>query len=513
MDDVQHLRAGGTAREESYLFLADSKLRDRDVFPTPSEYEIQFQSPFHRVFSLDLIDATVPRTEYTVEQGRNTLAYAMAHTGGTVHTAVVPPGDYNLPQLVEALNAAFPPGHLAVRPAGVPSEITNKLVFSAAGPFRVEATASGLRDALGFANPVRAGDIQPPGPYTAGGPQYAAPAGWTPVSPATDAFLSVPVTTGGALAMEGPVPIDDAEPVYAGRTVRQRLVAGSGGAYVSAVTVRATPVGTATTADTLTVTVRRVSDNAVVAAAATATYAQTTSVDAAWIATWTAGGTPVAQGEALYVDVSSAAGDAANHLAVYRAQANVPLAGGGADDGDVFVVVANVATPIPQVEQDLCIDVAVATQAHQITSPGLANLTGERYIMIRCPEIEQYLYRDRAYEKYHAGLGMVKLAGYGYREQRYDFVSFPPRRFHPIGKLSKLTIRLEKPGGELYDAHGVDHTLLLVVRYYAVGAQDLPGGAAVPSVLAPGYLPDLHAYLGERRLADEDDERFNQAWR
>lgn len=504
MDDVQHLRQH--AKEESYLFLCDSKLRDRDVHPTPSEYEVRFASPFRNVFSIDLIDATVPRTEYIIEAGNNTVMYALQHPADVntpppsnlVHMATVVPGDYNLPQLVQALNAAFAAtadaaqtAPITVAPATVPSELSNKLKFSHPGQFTLLMTSSAMRDALGFANPVNEADKLDGG--------YAAAGGWTSTLAASDMFLSVPQVSGGVLALEGPVPVDDAEGVYAGRSLRQYFVADATG-NVSTVQFSATLTG-APSATSLAVAVRLAGNGAAVATG--------TAVLAAGV--WRAAMTSTAQVTRMdecYVQLSAPAATESAHVAVFRAQSNISLAG-GTGTGDVRVVDgAGVETPIAATEQDLCLDVVVATTAQVVTSPGLVNLTGERYLTIRCPEIEQHMYRDRANEKYHAGLGMVKLSGYGYRDQRYDFVSFPPRKFHVLGKLSKLTIRLEKPGGTLYNAHGVDHTLLMVVRYYAQ-AEAVP----VASVLNPQYLPELHRYLPDERWATEEDEDFNRPWR
>ncbi len=511
MDDVQYLKKH--AAEESYLFLCDSQLRDPNVFPTPSEYEVQFNSPFKNVFSVDLIDATVPRTEYIIEQGRNTVMYALSHPASVstqpanVVTATVAPGDYNLPQLVEALNAAFEasaPGAVSVSaaPTTVPSEISNKLSFTCAVPFTFMMASSGLRAALGFGNPVNTADMTD----GFGRAQYTSAPGWSSTDIAgADMFLSVPQDPVAERVLEGPVPIDAAEPVYAGRAVRQYFTPTATG-NVAAVDVFAAAGGDADETWGLAVSVHHSGNGAVVAqpTAASFEYTVENGVGGKWSASW-ATAAAVQVGSEYYVHIQSDAGDAQNHLAVFRARSNFPS---GSGVGSVRAVVDGTETPIPETDEDLCVDVYAATAAHALTSPGLVNLTGERYVLVRCPEIEQHLYRERAYERYHAGLGMVKLSGYGYRDQRYDFVSFPPRRFHPIGKLSKLTIRLERADGTLYNAHGIEHSLTLVIRYYAQA--ELPGA---PSVLNPHYTPQLHVHLAEDRWAREDEENFNRRWR
>jgi hypothetical protein len=511
MDDVQHLRQH--AKEESYLFLCDSKLRDRDVHPTPSEYEVRFASPFRNVFSIDLIDATVPRTEYIIEAGNNTVTYALQHPADVDtpppaqdrYTANVAPGDYTLPQLVEALNAAFAETAAATltvpvlaAPATVPSELSNKLKFTHPDPFTLLMGSSSMRDALGFANPVNEADRR----NGSGVDQYAPPSRWTSTLASSDMFLSVPQESGGVLALEGPVPVDAAEGVYLGRRVKQNFVAAASGT-AQAVTFFGRVVGQGI--DTLDVQVYRTGTDELLGIG----NAERVGGSDQWRATLAQQASDVVQGDECYVLLTGyQQSTAQNHVAVFRAQSNIDLPGGGGlADVSVLDNQGN-ETPIPETNQDLCLDLTVATATQAVTSPGLVNLTGERYVTIRCPEVEQHMYRDRAFERYHAGLGMIKLSGYGYRDQRYDFVSFPPRKFHVLGKLSKLTIRLEKPDGTLYNAHGVDHTLLMVIRYYAQSES-----SPVESVLNPHYRPELHRYLPDDRWAAEEDEEFNRPWR
>lgn len=500
MDDIRYLQRH--AKEESYLFMCDSKMRDVDAFPTPSEYEVTFSRPFQNVFSVDLIDATIPRTEYVVEQGRNTLTYAVQ--GHPTRTITLQPGDYNLPQLVEAMNerlAASDDG-LRVETQTIPSELSNKVKFTCGLPFvlYMDQHRSGLRDCLGFANPVNQADVT----YN-GAQQFATPPQWTPLVPATWEFHSVgDGAADGTKVLEGPVPVDAFETVSYGAVALRQYFTPTATGTPSSVVVRG-PVPSPNTMPLPNLTVRvHVASDEVATATAVASYEDNMVI---WRATFpTNSGAVVPANAGCFVQISCDEGSAR----VYRAQSNARLSG-NQGPADVVVRVAlpsGTLSPIPQIDEDLCVDLVVATDRHWIVSPGLVDLTGERYITVRCPEVEQLMFRERAYEKFHAGLGMVKLSGYGYRDQRYDFVSFPPRRFHAKSLVTKLTIRLEKADGSLYNAHGIDHTLLLVIRYYTE-PQGMPTSG---STLNPAYTPNLHDYLGSQKLADEEERAFYRTY-
>ncbi|NBS71839.1 hypothetical protein EBT31_23420, partial [bacterium] len=98
MEDVSMMKT-----QESYLFMVDSRMRDKNAHPTASEYTIEFQTPFRNVCSFGLLDATIPRTHYNIDEGYNTLVYSL-DDDEEVFTATVPPGDYNLLQLTDTLN-------------------------------------------------------------------------------------------------------------------------------------------------------------------------------------------------------------------------------------------------------------------------------------------------------------------------------------------------------------------------------------------------------------------------
>ena len=436
MDDVHYLRKH--ASEESFLFLVDSSMRDTSVYAQPNEYEIQFNSPFRNVVGLDLIDASIPRTEYLLEAGANSLVYTHS---GNVHTAVLPPGDYNSAQLLEAINARTQP-KLSVKAASAPNELSNKVYFVSDGPFTIHSSRSSIKKVLGLG----LADL---------------------VSGASAGVLGI------RTVVTGPLPTQDEVPVST-LPIRQKFSVASSG-VLSAARLFAHSATANTPVDVVVV------DAVTSQLVATGTFLTGESNFEQLVATLasTSSCTP---GREYHVIVGSPTGAtvyvSTNGLEVSRALAPSPSGTwwGSAQwsPGDA--------------EAQISVDLDLALDGYLVDSPGLVNLTGERYVLIRCPEIEQQLYRDRAYEKVHAGMGMVKLGGYGFQEQRYDFVSFPPRRLStPIGKLGKLTFKLEKSDGTAYNTHGIDHHILLVVRYLEMTATpDLSS-----NILNPNYAPHI----------------------
>ena len=130
---------------------------------------------------------------------------------------------------------------------------------------------------------------------------------------------------------------------------------------------------------------------------------------------------------------------------------------------------------------------------NSMNTPGIVNLQGIRYILLRCKEIESHLYSSFAYSSQCPGIGMFKLSsGNNITHLRFDFVNFVKKPFHPIGKLGKLTFRFELPNGQLYDFKGVDHNMLMMVKYYVPRPTN---HVAPPAVLNPNYQPDYLSYM------------------
>ena len=148
---------------------------------------------------------------------------------------------------------------------------------------------------------------------------------------------------------------------------------------------------------------------------------------------------------------------------------------------------------------------------YELYSPGMINLFGERFVVLRCPQIEENGNASLSYESFSAGLGIFKLYNTTVAHLRFDFTNLRRIDMHPIGKLPKLTLRFERASGELYDFKGVDHHLLLAVKFL----KPTPKGGLVEAErrLNPDYKPDVLNFLttyyeddlDESSTEDDDD--------
>ena len=497
MEDVQYLKKH--AEIDSFLFVVDSRRRDVRFFPTPNRYDVHFQAPFRNVCGFDLVDCMIPRTERAVETGHNVVWYAF--DGEPNQFITVPPGDYTLPLLAQTVNALLEGTDLFVEAVSQPSELTDKLKFYANRSFSLfMGEEASMRHVLGFGDPVRSG-------YDA---YYDASAILSQLGMVGEyelrTFKSVGTTSSNveAYAYMGPFPVLDYETITPARFVKQRFVAAFGG-IVSSIRVHCTI--DSNPASIVAIRIVSVSDPTDVFATTTLTPSLDREDPVEVSASHVVSIKPLIATHSYDIIFATDTPNASVFL--YRTSHNVAIAeksrtdeiSVSEDDGLTW-------TTIPQYNEDVCAFVGVRANAYQIISPGVVDLTGERYVLIRCDEIEQQLFRDRSTESVGTGLGLVKLGGFGYRENRFDFVRFSPREFHPIGKLTKLTFRLEKSDGTPYECHGVDHTLTIVLKYYTAVAHsknndnehgqrssDVRSSSAVftQTPLNPSYDPDARS--------------------
>lgn len=139
-----------------------------------------------------------------------------------------------------------------------------------------------------------------------------------------------------------------------------------------------------------------------------------------------------------------------------------------------------------------------------ITSPGIVYFIGNKYIIMRCPEIEEHLYRSLSYSKYTLGLAKFRVDSVGINSEKLTITKLPVREFHPIGKLSRMTLRFETKNGTLYDFKGINHNIIFAIFYYEPIQKNIP----TSSILNPEYKMNYIDYLykQEEIEGDSDDE-------
>lgn len=154
--------------------------------------------------------------------------------------------------------------------------------------------------------------------------------------------------------------------------------------------------------------------------------------------------------------------------------------------------------------------IVTETGINVVIAPGMMYLIGNKYLVLKCPEIEAHLYRSLSYSKYNLGLAKIRINSYGYNDEKTSFLKVPLREFHPIGKLSKITLRFETDEGKIYDFKGVNHNIVFAIYYYEPRQENI----VKTSILNPEYNPNFidYLYLQEEQEgeSDEDEEDFSR---
>lgn len=83
IEDIQYLYENST--KESIVLLIDSNKRNKDTWRNPSEFEIEFPEPFKNVYGVEVLNAAIPRTTFTVDKHNRSLrVYTRNKKGGAI---------------------------------------------------------------------------------------------------------------------------------------------------------------------------------------------------------------------------------------------------------------------------------------------------------------------------------------------------------------------------------------------------------------------------------------------
>jgi hypothetical protein len=142
---------------------------------------------------------------------------------------------------------------------------------------------------------------------------------------------------------------------------------------------------------------------------------------------------------------------------------------------------------------------------YKIVSPGIVYFIGNKYIVMKCPEIEAHLYGSLSYSKYTLGLAKFRVDNVGINSERLSITKLPVREFHPIGKLAKMSLRFETNKGTLYDFKGVNHNIVFAIYYYEPIQKKFPEGSLLNPEYKMNYI-DYQYYQEEIEGDSNDDE-------
>lgn len=156
---------------------------------------------------------------------------------------------------------------------------------------------------------------------------------------------------------------------------------------------------------------------------------------------------------------------------------------------------ANPVTLMTEGGSFTCSDPQERYKGH-LRGASLANLSGERYVWLRCPEVEQHMCAGVG-QVLQRGIGVFRLDAPGvFKEESTEYISTIPRQFHPIAKLSKLSFRFDMGRREQsYDFRSVSHFMLLSISTLKPDREKRLYDT-LPKCLQPDYMPNaLHFEL------------------
>lgn len=500
MEDIDYLKAH--SQKNSYMFYVDSAKRNRQVYPSPTQYQVQFNTPLRNVYSIQVLDASVPRTHYNVDNHNNRLYYN-TNNEQVEHYVDIDIGDYTAQQLLSALNESLNNNSIYVEFLSTPPEKRKQFLFKSNFPFTICTSKSTLRKTLGFDdgsyNTIASRDD--PSHYDIYDIKDTLGDDTTSITVSANHVLwqrIAPTNVGSVKSVR--FNVNTSEPsvgmkVFVYNDTLQTLIAES-------VVMTVTPSTSVVVFDEWTLNSTELTNDQTYYIKIAPTGQHTFRVYV---------GVHTNEDSQLYIyfnniDDPFLPETCSSHLASLY---TVPET--GTTVARSYFGLSTTASAINLMLQ-LNMHMELESRTFSIVPPGIYNLIGDRYVLLRCKEIESHVLSSiKSYDvynpntdsieerQYETGIAKFKMGVTGYKEERFDFNTLPAYEFHPIGKLTTLTMIFENPDGQPYDFRGINHTITLVVNYYKPMISYKERNDE-PSRLYPDYDPETMIYKSDQDI-------------
>ena len=181
IEDVDYLKQNSIVK--SFQILVDSGDRDRIAFPDPSSYTITLTEPLYNVIGFQLLDASIPRTEYIIDTHNNNISFYIFSDDQDITTVAtsnyigadglrsIDVGDYDIYTFINQLGSgqtnnttyptllngpvnnnysAYGSNNIIVTALSSPVEVRSQLKFQCTSNFVLDMKASTIAEPLGF---------------------------------------------------------------------------------------------------------------------------------------------------------------------------------------------------------------------------------------------------------------------------------------------------------------------------------------------------------------------------
>ena len=552
IEDIDYLKQN--SKKQSYQFLINSKDRDKETYVEPSEYVVDFSQPFTNVIGLSILDASIPRTMYNIDKYNNKLYFFIYSSNydineiseGIFQEKTIEPGDYTIQTLIDTLNnelvmplnSNISNSNVGITVSSVtnPPDIQNKIQFYCPYSFMFDMKRSTIAESLGFDTHVQLSENNKSNidkryvPFLLD--NYIGITDNDVIgvydmlkskidldkiqeSYSIDLINRIqPFSTNKQIYHSVDLPFDEGKgTVYdlfegprgvirqislSNQNVAQQIICDND--------TNLTRVYTAFYSD-------NISSNVVHFEIQTDNNNEPSGTvvgDDYTIAISYTDGT-LSDSEVLSLPLSGGN----KYWIVFKTTANVSLYYNDVlNDANTLKYYdsswISVDDTVNEIYYQASIRVEVTDDYHRIEAPGIFSLIGEPYLVIRCKEIEENSFRSLSYSKYQLGIGKIKLGIVGYSDERFDYSSVPMTEFHPIGKLSRLTLRFETSTGNLYDFKGVNHNILFTVTYYEPEQKELFKRSLINANYDGDFMNYMYRQEEQEEESDDQDVEYNQ---